>query len=99
MRPEDPFALPPIAAEIWDLKYRLKAPDGTAIDATPDDTFRRVARAVALAEQPAQRAKWEVEFHSLLASYRFLPAVRILSGAGTGRSRTRPYTDRFCYAF
>ena len=35
----------PIAEQIWDMKYRLKAQDGTAIDASVEDTWRRVARA------------------------------------------------------
>ena len=33
--------------EIWDSKYRLKSKHGKAIDKTLDDTFKRVARALA----------------------------------------------------
>ena len=32
----------PIAAQIWDMKYRLKAPDGTPGDGTVEDTWRRI---------------------------------------------------------
>ena len=35
----------PIAEQIWDMKYRLKAADGTAIDGSVEDTWRRIARA------------------------------------------------------
>ncbi|MBL8906495.1 MAG: adenosylcobalamin-dependent ribonucleoside-diphosphate reductase [Rhizobiales bacterium] len=78
----------PIAREIWDMKYRLKQPDGEPVDQTIEDTWRRVARAVAQAESPQARAHWAEDFYDLLAGYRFLPAGRILSGAGSGRSVT-----------
>ena len=50
MRTEPDF-LAPISEEIWDLKYRLKTFDGTPVDATLDDTFRRVARVAAEPEK------------------------------------------------
>ncbi|MGE3831649.1 MAG: LAGLIDADG family homing endonuclease, partial [Parvibaculaceae bacterium] len=81
-------ALDPIAAEIWDMKYRFKAADGRPVDASIEATWTRVAEAVAMAEKPAERAKWAREFKGLLSGYRYLPAGRILSGAGTARSVT-----------
>jgi ribonucleoside-diphosphate reductase alpha chain len=78
----------PIARDIWDMKYRLKQPGGTPLDQSIEDTWRRVATAVAEAEAPEARAKWAENFYRLLADYRFLPAGRILSGAGSGRSVT-----------
>ncbi|MFO0991141.1 MAG: adenosylcobalamin-dependent ribonucleoside-diphosphate reductase [Hyphomicrobiales bacterium] len=78
----------PIAREIWDMKYRLKTPDGEPVDQTIEDSWRRVATAVAQAEAPEARAYWAENFYDLLAGYRFLPAGRILSGAGSGRSVT-----------
>ena len=45
--------------DIWDKKYRLTAKDGTPIDASMDDTFKRVARALADVELPAQREIWQ----------------------------------------
>jgi ribonucleoside-diphosphate reductase alpha chain len=83
-----PPSLPPIAHEIWDMKYRFKRPDGTPVDETVEDTWRRVARTLAAVEAPADRARWEETFHDVMAGYRFLPAGRILAGAGTGRSVT-----------
>jgi ribonucleoside-diphosphate reductase alpha chain len=76
----------PIAEQIWDMKYRFKAADGTAIDGTVEDTWRRIARA--LAEVEADPARWEAEFYAALEGFRFLPAGRITAGAGTGRSVT-----------
>ncbi|HEY4113187.1 MAG TPA: adenosylcobalamin-dependent ribonucleoside-diphosphate reductase [Rhizomicrobium sp.] len=77
-----------ISHQIWDVKYRLKAPDGTPIDSEPADTWARVAMAASQAEAPDQRWKWAFEFAGALAGHRFLPAGRILAGAGTERSVT-----------
>ncbi|MGR3716378.1 MAG: ribonucleotide reductase N-terminal alpha domain-containing protein, partial [Thermohalobaculum sp.] len=46
----------PISAQIWDMKYRLKTPEGVALDQTVEDTWRRVARALAATEPEDQRA-------------------------------------------
>ena len=88
MTTTDDMIADPIAREIWDMKYRLKQPDGEPVDQTIEDTWRRVATAVAEAEAPEARADWAKDFYDLLAGYRFLPAGRILSGAGSGRSVT-----------
>jgi len=76
----------PIAEQIWDMKYRFKSPDGVPIDATVEDTWRRIARALAAVEEDA--AGWEERFYGALEDFRFLPAGRIVAGAGTGRSVT-----------
>ncbi len=76
----------PIAEQIWDMKYRLKDADGTATDKTVEDSWRRVARDLASVE--AQPAEWEEKFYGALEDFKFLPAGRILAGAGTGRSVT-----------
>jgi ribonucleoside-diphosphate reductase alpha chain len=88
MAPFDDSALDPIAREIWDMKYRFKRQDGSPVDETIEATWQRVADAVAAAEAPRDRARWAQAFYDLLAGYRFLPAGRILSGAGTGRNVT-----------
>ena len=76
----------PISRQIWDAKYRLKAADGTPIDRSIEESWRRVARALAAAE--AEPARWEPAFYRALEDFRFLPAGRILSGAGTARRVT-----------
>jgi ribonucleoside-diphosphate reductase alpha chain len=76
----------PISRQIWDAKYRLKAAAGTPIDLTIEDSWARVARALAAVEKaPAQ---WEAPFYAALENFRFLPAGRIFSGAGTARKVT-----------
>jgi ribonucleoside-diphosphate reductase alpha chain len=75
-----------ISQQIWDMKYRLKGPDGAAVDKTIDDTWRRIA--TALAEPEHDRARWAERFHEAMADFRFLPAGRIIAGAGSKRSVT-----------
>ena len=76
----------PISRQIWDAKYRLKDVDGTPADLTIEDSWRRVARALAAVE--AEPSQWEQPFYEALQDFRFLPAGRILSGAGTDRRVT-----------
>ena len=76
----------PISNQIWDAKYRLKDLDGSPVDRTIEDSWRRVARALAAAE--TNPALWEQPFYEALQDFRFLPAGRILSGAGTDRRVT-----------
>ncbi len=76
----------PIAEQIWDMKYRLKEADGTAIDITVEDSWRRIARS--LAEVEAEPKQWEDKFYNALEDFKFLPAGRITAGAGTARSVT-----------
>lgn len=76
----------PIAEQIWDMKYRLKDGAGHPVDGSVEDTWRRIARA--LAEVEAEPALWEDRFYSALEDFRFLPAGRITAGAGTGRTVT-----------
>ena len=67
--------------DIWDKKYRLTAKDGTPIDRTMDDTYKRVARALADVEKEEVREHWYEQF--LWALRRgAIPAGRITSNAG-----------------
>ncbi|MBN2741786.1 MAG: adenosylcobalamin-dependent ribonucleoside-diphosphate reductase [Rhodobacteraceae bacterium] len=76
----------PIARQIWDMKYRLKEQDGTPIDGTVEDSWRRIARALSVVEKDP--AEWEEKFYNALEDFKYLPAGRITAGAGTGRSVT-----------
>ncbi|HXQ47095.1 MAG TPA: ribonucleotide reductase N-terminal alpha domain-containing protein, partial [Caulobacteraceae bacterium] len=79
----------PLAGEIWASKYRF-APTGADGhgDASVEETWARVAHALAEVEAPAARAHWTDRFARALEDFRFLPAGRILAGAGTQRSVT-----------
>ncbi|WP_439156562.1 adenosylcobalamin-dependent ribonucleoside-diphosphate reductase, partial [Yoonia sp.] len=76
----------PIAEQIWDMKYRFKDADGMPIDVTVEDTWARIAKALASVED--EPTAWEHKFRAALADFKFLPAGRITAGAGTARSVT-----------
>ncbi|MEP1964286.1 adenosylcobalamin-dependent ribonucleoside-diphosphate reductase [Tateyamaria sp.] len=76
----------PIAEQIWDMKYRFKEADGTPIDASVEDSWRRIARDLASVEDDP--SAWEDQFYGALEDFKFLPAGRITAGAGTARSVT-----------
>ena len=76
---EIPFQ--PASQDIWDKKYRLKAKDGTAVDHSMDDTYRRVAKALAEVEAKDKQAEWEKRFVWAL-QHGAIPAGRITSNAG-----------------
>jgi len=81
--------MPPVSAisqQIWDMKYRLKTAAGAPVDKTVEDSWRRVAKALAQAETAP--ARWQKQFYKALENFAFLPAGRILAGAGTERNVT-----------
>ncbi|HAU4907508.1 TPA: adenosylcobalamin-dependent ribonucleoside-diphosphate reductase [Aeromonas hydrophila] len=65
--------------EIWDSKYRLKSKDGVPIDGTIDETYQRVA--LALAGQESEPDVWYEPFLWALRNGA-IPAGRITSNAG-----------------
>src|SRR5712672_2859708 len=75
-----------ISQQIWDMKYRLRAPSGEALDKTIEDTWRRVASALAAPE--ADPTLWTERFYEAMTGFKFLPAGRIVAGAGAGRNVT-----------
>ena len=76
------IAMQEASLDIWDKKYRLKSKTGEIIDQSIDDTYKRVARAIASVETGQEnQEKWYSEF--LWALRRgAIPAGRITSNAG-----------------
>ncbi|HUX63913.1 adenosylcobalamin-dependent ribonucleoside-diphosphate reductase [Sulfuricella sp.] len=75
-----------ISSRIWDIRYRYREP-GKIIDLAVEDTWRRVARALAEMERQ-DKGIWERRFYQVLEGFRFLPGGRILAGAGTSHRVT-----------
>ena len=71
----------PVSQRIWDMKYRFRDSD-TDLEAT----WRRVAHALAVPERDPER--WAERFYGALSGFKFLPAGRVIAGAGTGRTVT-----------
>lgn len=73
-----------LSSFIWRTRYRDR--DAHPPEATVADTLERVARSVAAIE--ADPGSWRARFLELLGGFRFLPAGRILAGAGLTRQTT-----------
>jgi ribonucleoside-diphosphate reductase alpha chain len=67
--------------DIWDKKYRLSSKDGVPIDRSMDDTYKRVARALANVERDDIRERWYERFLWALR-HGAIPAGRVTSNAG-----------------
>ncbi|WP_027896357.1 adenosylcobalamin-dependent ribonucleoside-diphosphate reductase [Zestomonas thermotolerans] len=81
------LALQPASLDIWDSKYRLRDRNGQPLDADPDATFCRVARAIAAVERDeALREHWYQRFLWALRNGA-LPAGRIIANAGAGEHK------------
>jgi ribonucleoside-diphosphate reductase alpha chain len=79
--------LVPVSQQIWEGKYRYQPPGGQA-ERSVEDSWARVASAAAAAERGANRKVWERRFLDAMADFAFIPAGRVLAGAGTGRDVT-----------
>ena len=80
--PSDPMIpFQEASLDIWDTKYRLTAKDGTPIDQTMDDTYKRVATTLVGVESPLLREQWADRFLWALRKGA-IPAGRITSNAG-----------------
>jgi ribonucleoside-diphosphate reductase alpha chain len=67
--------------DIWDKKYRLSSKNGEPIDRSMDDTYKRVARALADVERDDIRERWYERFLWALR-HGAIPAGRVTSNAG-----------------
>ena len=76
------IALQPASMDIWDKKYRLKKKDGTPVDGTIDDTYKRVAEALAEVEEGDEKRKEWYEKFVWALRHGAIPAGRITSNAG-----------------
>ncbi len=85
----DPALEDALSRSVWAAKYRYTAPprSGREPERTIADSWDRVAHAVAGVES-SRREAWQREFTALLTGLKFLPAGRILAGAGTAREVT-----------
>ena len=76
-----------ISQQIWDMKYRLKGPDGAPVDKTIEDSWRRVAAALAEAETPEPGPSGPTRFYEALERFP-VPAGRAGSSPAPAPSAT-----------
>lgn len=87
-----------ISQQIWEKKYQFKSFEGEAYDKTVEDTWWRIAYALADVEKQYMDnsaydemtvvSMWAEKFYTALEDFKFIPAGRIVSGAGTQRNVT-----------
>lgn len=70
----------PISAQIHANKYAFGSEQNS------DETFLRVAKSIASVEKEPEL--WAEKFFNIMKDFSFIPAGRIISGAGTGRKVT-----------
>jgi ribonucleoside-diphosphate reductase alpha chain len=74
-----------IRSKVFMDRYSLKDENGKALETTPEEMWRRVARGIAAVETTEEkRTEWEERFYEVMDEFKFVPGGRILSGAGTG---------------
>ena len=74
------ISLQQTSQEIWENKYQLKDDHGKPVDKTVEDTYRRIAKALAKIE-PKDKEYWERKFLWAMENGA-TPAGRIVSNAG-----------------
>jgi len=81
--PENPTILEGIRADVFLDRYSLRDEEGKPLEKYPEQMWRRVAWGISQQEKSALRKEWEEKFYSAMMDFKFVPAGRILSGAGT----------------
>lgn len=74
-----------IRKDVYLDRYSLKDVDGKAMEMFPEQMWHRVAWGIAQVEETAAlKREWEQKFYDAMVGFKFVPAGRILSGAGSG---------------
>ena len=81
--PENPTLLDGIRKDVFLDRYSLKDEEGKPLEEYPEQMWRRVAFGISRQERSAERKIWEEKFYKAMEGFKFVPAGRILSGAGT----------------
>jgi len=76
-----------LSCEIWRKNYQYLSPSRVALESSIADSWTRVSAALGSVE-PNHQDRWSRAFREILTDFRFLPAGRILAGAGTTYPRT-----------
>lgn len=77
-----------VSEKVFLDRYSLKDKKGSSIEKTPQEMWKRVAKAVAAVETKNAQKKWQKVFYIAMKDFKYVPGGRILAGAGTGYSVT-----------
>ncbi|HKC04436.1 MAG TPA: adenosylcobalamin-dependent ribonucleoside-diphosphate reductase [Patescibacteria group bacterium] len=81
--PSNPTTLDGIRKDVFLDRYSLKDEEGKALEEYPEQMWKRVAWGISQQEKSALQKTWETKFYDAMSGFKFVPAGRILSGAGT----------------
>ncbi len=73
-----------VSEKVFLDRYSRKDKAGKPMEKTPDEMWKRVAKAVAEKEKPELQKKWAEAFERAMKDFKYVPGGRILAGAGTG---------------
>lgn len=77
-----------ISEKVFLDRYSLKDRLGKPVEKTPDEMWKRIAKAVSVMEPKKEQKAWEKNFYWAMKDFKYIPGGRILAGAGTGYSVT-----------
>ncbi len=77
-----------IRQKVFQDRYAWKNKSGESVEEHPEQMWARVAKALAAVEAPGKQSEWETRFYQAMEDFKFVPAGRILAGAGTGHKVT-----------
>lgn len=79
------YELKDVRLKVFSDRYSLKDAEGAPLETHPEEMWQRVAGGIAMIEKtPALQREWAGKFYDIMRDFKFVPAGRILSGAGTG---------------
>jgi len=79
------YELKDVRLKVFSDRYSLKDAEGAPLETHPEEMWQRVAGGIAMIEKtPALQREWAQKFYDIMTDFKFVPAGRILSGAGTG---------------
>ncbi len=73
-----------ISEKVFLDRYSLKDKQGKPIEKSPEEMWKRIAKAVSQVEKKDKQKKWEKEFYYAMKDFKYVPGGRILAGAGSG---------------
>ncbi len=74
-----------VRLKVFTDRYALKDIKGNPVEEHPEEMWQRVAGGIAMQEKtPELQRIWAQKFYEMMLDFKFSPAGRILSGAGTG---------------
>lgn len=79
------YELKDVRLKVFSDRYSLKDAEGKPLETRPEEMWQRVAGGIAMMEKtPALQREWAQKFYEIMTDFKFVPAGRILSGAGAG---------------